>query len=641
MAETMGKREKWQEIANRGLQDRFDEPTRAKFDEAVRRGLISMPAQDAPIDAEPKKERSIESAAKFLKDFQSKRNENVSGLAKTAGRAITTPVKGIAEVLSGAVGDIGNLTGMDSVRDAGYENRQAFRDIEQKRRDESTSLPMELAGMLVSGGALGRGIGMGSTALRKIATGAGVGGMFGAATPSVSDEEKAIILGASTALGGAIPAVVAGGRGIIDKARNVVDPLLPGGNERVVRTTLQKAAGNQKDQIAALLDENKQLPGGQAGVGEIAAPSGQAEFSALQRQAERVDPSDFIQMNAADNRSRADILRSISGTADDRASGEAARSAGAKVDYGKAFSNDALGQLPPDNELQALSKDPFFKKAAKEAGVIAKSRGIDPKENLTEFLHIVKKSLEGSLEKTGDGALSGIQKDTTSAVRKRVVDWMNTNNPAYSTARENFAMRSAPQDRKEIGKTLYNSLVSSADDVSEEALKTAPDLIMSKQKAGPYSTALRNAAGTLKKSISNPGSDKLEAYLLPEEMAGTQAVKDSLKRRETYEEISSKGASSAEALLKGGSPVPPAIGMFSPAYNVVRSIFSRLAGRVEGKSLELFAEVFKDPAKVAELLRQVPIEDQRFISEGLKEAQKAGIILAPQIAPNLLEGESN
>jgi len=421
----------------------------------------------------------------------------------------------------------------------------------------------------------------------------------------------------------------------------VVDPLLPGGNERVVRTTLQKAAGNQKDRIAALLDENKQLPGGQAGVGEIAAPSGQAEFSALQRQAERVDPSDFIQMNAADNRSRADILRSISGTADDRASGEAVRRAGAKVDYGKAFADDALGQLPPDNELKALSKDPFFKKAAKEAGVIAKSRGIDPKENLTEFLHIVKKSLEGSLEKTGDGALSGIQKDTTSAVRKRVVDWMNTNNPAYSTARENFAMRSAPQDRKEIGKTLYNSLVSSADDVSEEALKTAPDLIMSKQKAGPYSTALRNAAGTLKKSISNPGSDKLEAYLLPEEMAGTQAVKDSLKRRETYEEISSKGASSAEALLKGGSPVPPAIGMFSPAYNVVRSIFSRLAGRVEGKSLELFAEVFKDPAKVAELLRQVPIEDQRFISEGLKEAQKAGIILAPQIAPNLLEGESN
>lgn len=38
--------EKWQEIANRGLQDRFDPATRAKFDEAVRRGLITIQQQD-------------------------------------------------------------------------------------------------------------------------------------------------------------------------------------------------------------------------------------------------------------------------------------------------------------------------------------------------------------------------------------------------------------------------------------------------------------------------------------------------------------------------------------------------------------------------------------------------------------------
>ena len=34
--------EKWQEIANRGLQDKFDPVTRAKFDEAVNRGLITV-----------------------------------------------------------------------------------------------------------------------------------------------------------------------------------------------------------------------------------------------------------------------------------------------------------------------------------------------------------------------------------------------------------------------------------------------------------------------------------------------------------------------------------------------------------------------------------------------------------------------
>ena len=42
-------KQKWQEIANRGLQDRFDGPTRAKFDEAVRRGLVSLPEQQTEV----------------------------------------------------------------------------------------------------------------------------------------------------------------------------------------------------------------------------------------------------------------------------------------------------------------------------------------------------------------------------------------------------------------------------------------------------------------------------------------------------------------------------------------------------------------------------------------------------------------
>lgn len=43
--------EKWQEIANRGLQDNFDPTTRAKFDEAVNRGLITVSGTSQPIEA--------------------------------------------------------------------------------------------------------------------------------------------------------------------------------------------------------------------------------------------------------------------------------------------------------------------------------------------------------------------------------------------------------------------------------------------------------------------------------------------------------------------------------------------------------------------------------------------------------------
>ena len=41
------KQEKWQEIANRGLQDNFDPQTRARFDEAVKRGFITLPENQA------------------------------------------------------------------------------------------------------------------------------------------------------------------------------------------------------------------------------------------------------------------------------------------------------------------------------------------------------------------------------------------------------------------------------------------------------------------------------------------------------------------------------------------------------------------------------------------------------------------
>lgn len=45
-------KEKWQEIADRGLQDKFDPDTRSKFDEAVRRGLITLPSGTQPLTQE-------------------------------------------------------------------------------------------------------------------------------------------------------------------------------------------------------------------------------------------------------------------------------------------------------------------------------------------------------------------------------------------------------------------------------------------------------------------------------------------------------------------------------------------------------------------------------------------------------------
>lgn len=51
--------EKWQEIANRGLQDNFDSSTRAKFDEAVSRGLITVSDNQGFVGAAGETARTI------------------------------------------------------------------------------------------------------------------------------------------------------------------------------------------------------------------------------------------------------------------------------------------------------------------------------------------------------------------------------------------------------------------------------------------------------------------------------------------------------------------------------------------------------------------------------------------------------
>jgi hypothetical protein len=56
-------KEKWQEIANRGLQDNFDPTTRAKFDEAVNRGLITVPDTQGFVSAAGETARTIGQSA--------------------------------------------------------------------------------------------------------------------------------------------------------------------------------------------------------------------------------------------------------------------------------------------------------------------------------------------------------------------------------------------------------------------------------------------------------------------------------------------------------------------------------------------------------------------------------------------------
>ena len=134
-------KEKWQEIANRGLQDKFDPQTRAKFDEAVKRGLITLPqAQTDPSDlppgdlgpsfAQPKPERTL--------------GEQIIGAGEAALTAATAAT-------GGALGfGLGSIEG--AVRDiAGDITQEEAQQLAQQRGAALTFEPRSEAGKEIVG----------------------------------------------------------------------------------------------------------------------------------------------------------------------------------------------------------------------------------------------------------------------------------------------------------------------------------------------------------------------------------------------------------------------------------------------------------------------------------------------------------
>ena len=105
---------KFQEIANRGLQDRLDPDKRARFDEAVNRGIIQLPSQHKEIQPGqpqqelPQQDSLIDNARDVVGEFSASANKAamwapdtlVKGIRQLTGLPIKTPSEAI-QLLTG------------------------------------------------------------------------------------------------------------------------------------------------------------------------------------------------------------------------------------------------------------------------------------------------------------------------------------------------------------------------------------------------------------------------------------------------------------------------------------------------------------------------------------------------------------
>lgn len=95
-------RQRWQEIANRGLQDKFGPKTRARFNEAVRRGFITLPEERQQQSTVPREAIEPLTPEQAQAEKDKVRNDIATGRLEVLGSilssAVAEPAAGIAGI---------------------------------------------------------------------------------------------------------------------------------------------------------------------------------------------------------------------------------------------------------------------------------------------------------------------------------------------------------------------------------------------------------------------------------------------------------------------------------------------------------------------------------------------------------------
>lgn len=440
-----------------------------------------------------------------------------------------------------------------------------------------------------------------ATKTGKVGQGTALGTVAGASapvtektTPEEFAKKKAVQTASGAAIGGAIPAVAIPAKKVGQMVyHGLIEPAVA--PAAIKGRAFLEAAGDKADEIINLLrSPNEIVPGSAPTAGQAATPAGRAEFAALQRSAENAKPSDYIARNDAQNAARLDAVRTVG---KDKAALEAAEQT-RSLTTGEMYSEAYEVMVKRDPELRAMWKNPFFREAVGDAWKLAKAEGISPRKNLTEFLHLVKISLDDQLAKgpaTGGTALTSNSRRAVQNIKKQLVDWMGAKNPQYEAARAEFAAQSAPINQMKVGQYLEDKLVPA---VSDEA----------KQSATSFSNALRAAPLTIKKATGGPRFQELSKVLTPEQLTAVQSVQDDLARGARFEELARKGAKAGPNALdlatanlerEMGGRIP---NILHRGAMLANAVIMRVEGKINKKLAAEMAIEMLNPQQVGESL---------------------------------------
>lgn len=409
-------------------------------------------------------------------------------------------------------------------------------------------------------------------------------------------------MGASLGAAMAVPLAANAGSAVLNYAKNNI-----GTSKSFAGRLANELAGDKRREIVDLLKTQQEGPlGERLTAGESAAPAGRPEFSGLERVVKQNQPAGFDAISQGQSQARVAAIRGFGGTPESLDSAIAQRGVNAATNYGDAYAQ----QIKATPELARLISNPYVKDEIPAALKLADANGINPKENLTEFLHYVKIGLDKQLSKTGNDALTSTQQKAVGDAKMQLVDWLSKANPKYESARAVFSAESKPINQMQIGQLLEQKLTSP---MAEQGADVP-------QRAAMYAQALRDAPQTLKRSTGFNRYDDLAQVLTPDQMTATENVGKSLGRSAENARLAALGSQKAQALINSIEPPLPSAGMLSPVYSVLRAITNRIHGSVTSKVTETLAKAMQDPKAMAALMESATPAERAALAPYLPTA---------------------
>jgi len=422
--------------------------------------------------------------------------------------------------------------------------------------------------------------------VRNAAPGGVAGGIIGGLS---DDGDIASGAGFGAVAGAALPALLGGAAKRATAVKEAVYPS-PGG------IAVRAAGDREKDVIDALRTTRSNVPGVNLTAGEASVPANSAEFAALQNLvAKGKGPSEYFGPSGIEGQQQAarrDVVKAIAGTPQDLELAKQARHNVSQYNYAKAYDQIVKG----DPTLAVLAKNPFFKDEVPGALKLAEAEGIDPKKNLTRFLHLIKEGIDARLQSAANPnapAITNEEKRALMMVKSRLVDWIDKKNPFYESARVIHSAMSKPINQMKIGQELEQAIVAPASEV---------------ERAVVFSNAVRKAENTVSKSTGKPRIQDLTQS----QRSAIDALEEDFKRSAEYSKLASVGAKNLENRI--GAPEVPPTGWFQPIVSAARSWANRTLGTGHENAMNRLVPIMKKPKELAVLMENATPRQRAMIN---------------------------